>query len=71
MKLSAEQRQQVLKLFNVAEAARQLGVDQQQLYRDIWARRVQEPKVYLGRRHYFTEYDLCRLATHYKKGIKR
>jgi hypothetical protein len=60
-----------LKLFNVAEAARQLGVDSQQLYRDIWAKRVPEPKVCLGRRHYFTQYDLCNLATQYEKGIKR
>jgi hypothetical protein len=55
-----------LKLYNVSEAARQLGVGIQRFHKDERAGRVLSPKVRLGRRAYFTEDDLKELAKHYR-----
>lgn len=71
MRATAHERRTVLKLFNIAEAARQLGVGFQRLYRDVRAGRVGSPKVRVGRRDYFTGDDLITLATHYKEGRER
>lgn len=71
MRATPAERKNVLGLFNVSEAARQLNVGIQQLHRDINARRVQAPKVCVGKRSYFTEEALAELATQYKKGINR
>ena len=71
VKVTAAERRNIFKFFNVAEAARQLGVDYQRFYREIRSGRAQSPKVNLGKRHYFTQDDLNKLATQYKKGIKR
>jgi|GEM_PF-1233798 len=68
MIVTADERRHVLNLFNVSEAARQLGVGVQKLHRDIRAGRVQSPKVRVGRRLYFASNDLNDLSTHYKKG---
>ena len=65
MIITARERQTVLKLFNVSEAARQLGVDVQRLHRDIRAKRVDSPQVCLGKRLYFTKDDLGSLRTKY------
>ncbi len=58
MIVTANERRNVLKLFNVSEAARQLGVDVQQMYRDIRAGRAPSPEVKVGKRLYFTGQDL-------------
>ena len=57
----------VFGLFNVSEAVRQLGVDIQQLHRDIRAGRCKSPQVRFGRRMYFTPDDLIELRAHYEK----
>lgn len=69
MKLTAHERRTVLKLYNVSEAARQLGIGIQRLHKDERAGRVPSPQVRLGRRAYFTEDDLKELATHYRTRI--
>ena len=71
MIVTADERRNVLNLFNVSEAARQLGVGIQQLHRDIRAGRVRSPQVRVGRRLYFTQGDLSDLSTHYKEGQYR
>ena len=62
---TAAERRNVLRLFNVSEAARRLGVGVQQLHRDIRAGRVQKPQARVGRRLYFTADDLSDLFTQY------
>jgi hypothetical protein len=61
----------VFGLFNVSEAARQLGVGVFQLHNDIRRGRVRSPQVRVGRRAYFTATDLSELSTHYKEGQER
>ena len=68
MRATPAERRNILGLFNVSEAARQLGVDIQQLHRDVRAGRVQSPQVRIARRLYFTADDLTQLATQYKEG---
>lgn len=71
MIVSASERRNVLKLLNVSETARQLGVDVFRLHRDIRAVKVSAPKVRLGRRLYFGTDDLERLRTHYDNNTGR
>lgn len=66
MIVSANERRNILKLLNVSETARQLGVDVHRLHRDIRAGRVSAPKIRLGRRLYFGTGDLENLRTHYE-----
>jgi hypothetical protein len=68
MIVSASERRNVLKLLNVSEAARQLGVDVFRLHRDIRAKKLSAPKIRLGKRLYFGPSDLEGLRTHYTKG---
>lgn len=68
MIVTADERRQVLNLFNISEVARQLGVDVFRLHRDIRAGRVPSPQVRLGRRLYFGKDDLSHLRTHYNEG---
>ena len=68
MRVTAHERRSVLKLFNVSEAARRLGVGIQRLHRDVRAGRVPSPRVRLGWRLYFTPDDLCELSAHYEDG---
>ena len=71
MRATAAERRTIFGLFNVSEAARQLGVGIQRLHRDIRAGRVQSPKVRVGNRFYFKSDDLSDLSTHYKEGRER
>jgi predicted site-specific integrase-resolvase len=68
MIVTAHERQNVLNLFNVSEAARQLGVDVQRLHRDIRAGRVRSPQLLVGRRLYYRSEDLSDLSTQYTEG---
>lgn len=43
MNVTAPQRRKLLELFNVAEAARELGMSDQRLYRDIRAAFIEPP----------------------------
>lgn len=65
------ERRNIFGLYNVSEAARQLGVDIQQLHRDVRAGRVRSPEFLFGRRLYFTAEDLIELSTQYTEGTDR
>lgn len=67
MIVSSSERRNVLKLLNVSEAARQLGVDVFRLHRDIKAARVLAPKIRLGKRLYFGTDDLETLHMYYRE----
>jgi len=69
--VTADERRNVLGLFNVSEVARQLGVDVFRLHNDIRRGHVQSPQVRIANRSYFTAADVTELATQYKKGIER
>lgn len=71
MVVTADERRNILNLFNVSEAARLIGMDVFRLHRDIRAGRVPSPKIRLGRRLYFGNDDLGHLRTHYGKGKDR
>ena len=58
MWLTAEQRQAMLKLFNVAEAARKIGVPVDDLYYQLRIGRLPKPQVQCGIRTYYTADDL-------------
>ena len=58
MNVTAEVRRTVLKLFNVSEAARRIGVPVPEMHRSVYAGRMPVPRVKLGRRHYYTQDDL-------------
>ena len=62
MIVTAEERRNVLSLFNVSEAARQLGIAVQQMHRHIRAGRLPSPQVRVGKRLYFTGGDLNKLT---------
>jgi len=68
MIVSATERRNVLKLLNVSETARQLGVDVFRLHRDIRAGRVSAPNIRLRKRLYYGADDLEMLRTHYTEG---
>tara|TARA_R110002096_G_scaffold374983_5_gene568665 strand:+ start:143 stop:358 length:216 start_codon:yes stop_codon:yes gene_type:complete len=62
MIVTADERRNILSLFNVSEAARQLGIAVQQMHRDIRAGRLPSPQVRVGKRLYFTRGDLNKLT---------
>jgi hypothetical protein len=62
MNVTANQRRTVLKLFNVSEAARQLGLPVDVMYGRIRAGKLPPPQIRLARRCYFTAEDLQRLG---------
>jgi len=69
MRITAHNRRTILKLFNVAEAARMIGVGVQRLHRDIRAGRVRSPEVCLEKRAHFTEDDLKDISVSYRSSI--
>ena len=71
VRASPAERMNVFGLFNVSEAARQLGVGIQQFHRDIRAGRCISPQIQFGKRVYFSPEDLKELSTQYKKGTER
>ena len=62
MNITAEERRSVLRLLNVSEAARQLGVPVQRMHRSIRTGQLPVPPVKLGRRLYYTQDALKALA---------
>ena len=62
MVISAEERRNTLKLFNVSEAARKLGIPVQQMHRRLKAGDLPKPAVQLGRRRYYHASDLTKIA---------
>ena len=62
MNVTAPERRTVLKLFNVSEAARELGIPVRKMHWDITAGRLPAPQIRLGKRLYFTADDLETLA---------
>ena len=71
MIVTANERRNVLKLFNVSEVARQLGVGVFELHRDIRVGRVQSPHVRIANRSYFTAADVIDLSLRYKERQER
>ena len=69
MRITAHTRRTILKLFNVAEAARMVGVTVQRLHRDIRAGRVKSPEVCLEKRAHFKEDDLKEISAYYGTNI--
>ena len=62
MNVTAPERRTVLKLFNVSEAARELGIPVRKMHWDISTGRLPAPRLRLGKRLYFTADDLKILA---------
>lgn len=62
MNVTANERRSVLRLLNVAEAARKLEIPEQQMYREIRAGRLPTPTVQLARRLYYHAADVAKLA---------
>lgn len=58
MNITADQRRTVLRLFNISEAARQLGWPVQDTFRRIRTGQLPSPQIPLGRRLYFSANDL-------------
>ena len=54
MNVTADQRRTVLRLFNVSEAARLIGLPVQDMYHRIRAGQLPAPQIPLGRRCYFS-----------------
>ncbi len=65
MILTAEDRRSIVKLLNVSEAARSLGVPVQHMHCAIRAGRVPKPKIRLGKSLYYHADDLPKLAERY------
>ena len=70
MIVTSDERRNVLKLFNVSEAARHLGIAVQKIHRHIRAGRLPEPHLRIGKRSYYTSVDLNDLSTKYKNEVK-
>jgi transposase-like protein len=62
MNVTAEERRRTLRLFNVSEAARQIGVPVPEMHRWISAGRLPMPQVRLGKRRYYTQEDIVLLT---------
>lgn len=58
MNVSPEDRRQLLKLYNVSEAARILGIRVRMMHSAIRAGRLPVPSLCLGKRRYFTRDDM-------------
>ena len=58
MNVTAPERRTVLKLFNVSETARELGIPVRKMHWEITAGRLPAPQIRLGKRLYFTADDL-------------
>ena len=58
MNVTAQQRRSILRLFNISEAARQLGWPVQDTFRRIRTGQLPSPQIPLGRRFYFSADDL-------------
>ena len=71
MIVTASERRNVLRLFNVSEVARQLGVGIFELHSDIRRGHVQSPQVRIANRSYFTAADVIDLSMQYKEGQKQ
>lgn len=68
MNVTAPERRTVLKLFNVSEAARALGIPVRKMHWEITAGRLPAPTIPLGKRFYFTAEDLDSLQQRWEEG---
>ena len=62
MVITADERRSILGLFNVSEAARELGIPVRKMHWDITTARLPAPRIRLGKRFYFAADDLEILA---------
>ncbi|QDV69012.1 hypothetical protein Poly24_27260 [Rosistilla carotiformis] len=67
MRLTPQQRREKLEMFNMAEASRVIGIDQDQFYKDVWEGRVVQPTKVFARRAYYTIREINELKSYYKK----
>ena len=58
MNVTAGERRRILKIFNVAETARQLGVPVKEMHRWVAAGHLPMPQVKLAKRRYYTLDDI-------------
>ena len=58
MAITADERRSVLGLFNVSEAARQLGVPVRKMHWNVTAGHLPSPGIRLGKRLYYSMDDL-------------
>lgn len=65
MIITADERRSVLKLFNVSEAARHLGMPVRKMHWEISSGRLPALQIQLGKRAYYTAADLPVLAEQY------
>ena len=70
MNATGEVRRTFLRLFNVSEAARQLGISVQQMHHWIYAGILPKPHVTLGRRHFYTQDELDALTRKARRNEK-
>jgi len=62
MNVTADQRRTTLRLFNISEAARQLGWPVQHMFHRIRTGQMPPPQIPLGKRLYFSADDLQLLS---------
>ena len=65
MIVSAKERRQILKLFNVSEAARLVGMSVNLMHREVRKGNIPAPQVQVGKRFYYTCHDLDELINKY------
>lgn len=58
MVITADERRSVLGLWNVAEAARYIGLSVRKLHFEVESQRMLAPTVQIGRRRYYRADDL-------------
>jgi hypothetical protein len=68
MIISRQERQAVLKLLNISETARYLGISISKLHRDIRLGKTVEPETRIGLRSYFTLSEVKELRRRYEGG---
>jgi hypothetical protein len=58
MNVTQQQRRNILKLFNISEAARHLGWPVQEMFQRIRSGQLPAPQIQLGKRFYFSAENL-------------
>lgn len=61
MIITADDRRQILGLYNISEAARFIGVDVGLMHREVRKGNLPAPEFCIGKRCYYTDHDLKKL----------
>ncbi len=70
MQISKQERREKLLLFNVAEAARMLGIGVNKFHMDLIGGYLPKPQVQIGKRRYYKLREIEGLAARLNKEIK-